>query len=187
MKIGPAIKSISALVLVMSLAIPAAAAPQVTGVVDYAQAKPGSVVRLIGSDFSEVEKVLVDGIETSFSTKQVGHIAIRIPVQTSPGDAKVTLQPGTGTGTEFILEIIATEVQPKTKVTIGTFMGFVAVYTKNLSGRKMSIELGNRSRSDLLLDKDFTSNLTKTKRNQLVDVRVFIDNQLVQSSRILVR
>jgi hypothetical protein len=187
MKNWRVLASISALLLAMFNASPAMAATQVTGVVDYAQAKPGQVVRLTGMDLQSVQKVLVDGVETSFSAKTDSQIAIRIPTGTSPGDARLALVSSTGEITEFSLEIIATEVAPRTKVTIGTFLGFIAVYTKNLAGHKLSIELRNRSRSDLLLDKDFTSNLTKTKRNQLVDVKVFIDSKLLQSGRILVR
>lgn len=179
--------SIGALLIAMNSVSQANAATQVTGVVDYAQAKPGQVIRLTGLDLQGVQKVLVDGVETSFSAKSDRQIAIRIPTRTSPGDARLVLVSSAGEKSEFSLEIMATEVASKTKVTIGTFLGYIAVYTKNLAGHRLSIELGSRTRSDLLLNKDFTSNLTKTKRNQFVDVKVFIDSKLVQSERILVR
>ncbi len=79
------------------------------------------------------------------------------------------------------------ETEKDTKVTIGSFLGYVAVYTKNLSGEKLSIQVGNKFREVSVLNNNFTANLTRVGSNRLVEVKVFVAGQLVESTMVLVR
>jgi hypothetical protein len=82
---------------------------------------------------------------------------------------------------------VSLETERDTKVTIGSFLGYVAVYTKNLSGQKLSIQVGNRYREVSVLTNNFTVNLTQVGSNRLIEVKVFVTGQLVESAMVLVR
>ena len=186
------ITTIAALLLV-TLSNPAHAlttqqAPKASPAIEGSQASADSVIRVAGWDFKKVEQVLIDDLPTSFQASSNTLIAIRIPLGTNPGDVTITLVSNKGqTKSYFQIEIVSLETQKETKVTIGSFLGYVAVYTKNLSGQKLSIQVGNKRRDVSVLSNDYTANLTKVGRNRLVEVRVFVAGQLVESAMVLVR
>jgi hypothetical protein len=192
MGLKKAITAIAAMLLV-SLALPAqglnlAQAPRATPAIEGSQAKADSVIRVAGWDFKKVEQVLIDDLPTTFQASSNTLIAIRIPLGTNPGDVTITLvSNGGNTESSFQIEIVSLETEKDTKVTIGSFLGYVAVYTKNLSGEKLSIQVGNKFREVSVLDNNFTVNLTKVGSNRLVEVKVFVAGQLVESAMVLVR
>jgi hypothetical protein len=187
-----AITAIAAMLLV-SLALPAQGlnlpqAPTATPAIEGSQAKADSVIRVAGWDFRKVEQVLIDDLPTTFQASSNTLIAIRIPLGTNPGDVTITLVSNQGeTKSSFQIEIVSLETEKDSKVTIGSFLGYVAVYTKNLSGEKLSIQVGNKFREVSVLTNNFTANLTKVGSNRLVEVKVFIAGQLVESAMVLVR
>jgi hypothetical protein len=191
---GPkkAITAIAAMLLV-TLALPAQGlniiqAPRATPAIEGSQAKADSVIRVAGWDFKKVEQVLIDDLPTTFQASSNILIAIRIPLGTNPGDVTITLVSNQGqTKSSFQIEIVSLETEKDTKVTIGSFLGYVAVYTKNLSGEKLSIQVGNKFREVSVLNNNFTANLTKVGGNRLVEVKVFVAGQLVESAMVLVR
>ena len=186
------ITAIAALLLV-SFAYPAQAvnihlAPKASPATEGSQASADSVIRVAGWDFKKVEQVLIDDLPTTFLASSNTLIAIRIPLGTNPGDVTITMVSNNGqTKSQFQIEIVSLETQKDTKVTIGSFLGYVAVYTKNLSGQKLSIQVGNRFREVSVLTNNFTANLTKVGSNRLVEVKVFVAGQLVESAMVLVR
>jgi hypothetical protein len=186
------ITTIAALLLA-TLNLPAQAitiyqAPKASPAIEGSQAGADSVIRVAGWDFKKVEQVLIDELPTSFQASSNTLIAIRIPLGTNPGDVTITLVSNYGqTKSSFQIEIVSLETQKDTKVTIGSFLGYVAVYTKNLSGQKLSIQVGNKRRDVSVLTNDYTANLTKVGSNRLVDVKVFVAGQLVESAMVLVR
>ncbi len=186
------ITAIAALLLV-SLALPAQAvnihlAPKASPAIEGSQANADSVIRVAGWDFKKVEQVLIDDLPTTFLASSNTLIAIRIPLGTNPGDVTITLiSNGGNTKSSFQIEIVSLETEKDTKVTIGSFLGYVAVYTKNLSGQKLSIQVGNRYREVSVLTNNFTVNLTKVGSNRLIEVKVFVTGQLVESAMVLVR
>ena len=192
MGLKKAITAIAAMLLV-SLALPAHGlnlpqAPRATPVIEGSQAKADSVIRVAGWDFKKVEQVLIDDLPTTFQASSNTLIAIRIPLGTNPGDVTITLVSNSGnTKSSFQIEIVSLETEKDTKVTIGSFLGYVAVYTKNLSGEKLSIQVGNKFREVSVLNNNFTANLTKVGGNRLVEVKVFVAGQLVESAMVLVR
>ncbi len=186
------ITAIAALLLV-SFAYPAQAvnihlAPKASPATEGSQASADSVIRVAGWDFKKVEQVLIDDLPTTFLASSNTLIAIRIPLGTNPGDVTITMVSNNGqTKSQFQIEIVSLETQKDTKVTIGSFLGYVAVYTKNLSGQKLSIQVGNKVRDVSVLSNDYTANLTKVGSNRLVEVKVFVAGQLVESAMVLVR
>jgi hypothetical protein len=186
------ITAIAALLLV-SLALPAQAvnihlAPKASPAIEGSQANADSVIRVAGWDFKKVEQVLIDDLPTTFLASSNTLIAIRIPLGTNPGDVTITLiSNGGNTKSSFQIEIVSLETEKDTKVTIGSFLGYVAVYTKNLSGQKLSIQVGNRYREVSVLTNNFTVNLTQVGSNRLIEVKVFVTGQLVESAMVLVR
>ena len=182
-----------AAMLLISLCLPAQGftihqAPRASTAIEGSQASADSVIRVAGWDFKQVEKVLIDDRPTTFQASSNALIAIRIPLGTNPGDVTITLVSNQGqTKSSFQIEIVSLETEKDTKVTIGSFLGYVAVYTKNLSGQKLSIQVGNKFREVSVLDNNFTANLTKIGSNRLVEVKVFVAGQLVQSAMVLVR
>jgi hypothetical protein len=186
------ITAIAALLLV-SFAYPAQAvnihlAPKASPAIEGSQASADSVIRVAGWDFKKVEQVLIDDLPTTFLASSNTLIAIRIPLGTNPGDVTITMVSNNGqTKSQFQIEIVSLETQKDTKVTIGSFLGYVAVYTKNLSGQKLSIQVGNKVRDVSVLSNDYTANLTKVGSNRLVEVKVFVAGQLVESAMVLVR
>lgn len=179
--------------LLISLGLPAQGftihqAPRASTAIEGSQASADSVIRVAGWDFKQVEKVLIDDRPTTFQASSNSLIAIRIPLGTNPGDVTITLVSNQGqTKSSFQIEIVSLETEKDTKVTIGSFLGYVAVYTKNLSGQKLSIQVGNKFREVSVLDNNFTANLTKIGSNRLVEVKVFVAGQLVESAMVLVR
>lgn len=182
-----------AALLLVTLSIPAQAitthqAPKASPAIEGSQASADSVIRVAGWDFKKVEQVLIDDLPTTFQATSNTLIAIRIPLGTNPGDVTITLVSNQGqTLSSFQIEIVSLETQKDTKVTIGSFLGYVAVYTKNLAGQKLSIQVGNKRRDVSVLSNDYTVNLTKVGGNRLVEVRVFVAGQLVESTIVLVR
>ncbi len=186
------ITTIAALLLV-SFALPVQAvnihlAPKASPAIEGSQARADSVIKVAGWDFNKVEQVLIDDVPTTFQASSNTLIAIRIPLGTNPGDVTITLVSNSGnTTSSFRIEIVSLETEKDTKVTIGSFLGYVAVYTKNLAGQKLSIQVGNKFREVSLLTNNFTANLTKVGSNRLVEVKVFVTGQLVESAMVLVR
>jgi hypothetical protein len=192
MGLKQAITTIAALLL-LTISLPVQAitthqAPKASPAIEGSQASADSVIRVAGWDFTKVEQVLIDERPTSFQASSNTLIAIRIPLGTNPGDVIITLVSNKGqTKSNFQIEIVSLETRKDTKVTIGSFLGYVAVYTKNLSGQKLSIQVGNKRRDVSVLSNDYTANLTKVGSNRLVEVRVFVAGQLVESNMVLVR
>jgi hypothetical protein len=187
-----AITTIAALLLV-TISLPVQAitthqAPRASLAIEGSQASADSVIRVAGWDFKKVEQVLIDDLPTTFQASSNTLIAIRIPLGSNPGDVTITLVSNRGqTLSSFQIEIVSLETRKDSKVTIGSFLGYVAVYTKNLSGQKLSIQVGSKHRDVSVLTNDYTANLTKVGSNRLVEVRVFVAGQLVESAMVLVR
>jgi hypothetical protein len=185
--------TVIAALLLVSVALPAHAvtlhlAPKASSAIEGSQASADSVIRVAGWDFKKVEQVLIDELPTTFQATSNSLLAIRIPLGTNPGDVTITLVSDQGKiKSQFQIEIVSLETEIDAKVTIGSFLGYVAVYTKNLAGQKLSIQVGNKFREVSVLNNNFTANLTKVGSNRLVEVKVFVAGQLVESAMVLVR
>lgn len=164
------------------------AKPIVTGIDGTREVKPGGQVGITGENFGLVQRVLVDGVEVSFVISSDKLLKITLPQNAKPGDVNITLLGSFGT---FILSnfitIAAIDISISSKVTVGSFNGFVAIYTKNLEGKRLSFKVGNRWRVVSAIPSNYTMNLVKVGRGKNIETKVYIDRQLVKISKLIVR
>jgi hypothetical protein len=164
------------------------AKPIVTGIDGTREVKPGGQVGITGENFGLVQRVLVDGVEVSFVISSDKLLNITLPQNAKPGDVNITLLGSFGT---FILSnfitIAAIDISISSKVTVGSFNGFVAIYTKNLEGKRLSFKVGNRWRVVSAIPSNYTMNLVKVGRGKNLETKVYIDRQLVKIQNLQVR
>lgn len=149
---------------------------------------PGQTVTVSGLDVSQVDAVEIDSKPASFEMLEGGSLSVQIPLLVQPGDVTLRLKGDFGTE-EFsnLFEVLPLALDDQPKVTIGSFQGYVAVYTKNFKGFSMRIKIGNRERVIPVLEDNFTKNLTKVKVGKTHEVAVFLNDEVVQLGRIAVR
>ena len=167
---------------------PGAIAPIVLDVSGSATVKTNEVVRLVGTNFNLIEKVLIGDVEASFFVNSSQLITIRVPIDVAPGNPAITLQGAFGTAIfTGLIQVSVTQVSVDTKVTIGTFLGYAAVYTKNHEGKRLSMKIGNKWRVIDPLDANYTYSYTKVGVGRTVTVEVYIDRVLVQVKQIKIQ
>lgn len=148
----------------------------------------GDLVQIRGSGLLGVAKVFVDGIEASYSKLSDTGLQFTVPFAVKPGDAGVTLKGSFGEIelTSFIT-VSAIDLAISSKITVGSFNSFVAIYTKNLEGKRLSFKVGNRWRVVSAIPSTYTMNLVKVGRGKNLETKVYIDRQLVKISKLIVR
>jgi hypothetical protein len=152
------------------------------------EVKRGELVQVRGSGLLGVAKVLIDGLEVSFSKDSDGRLEFTVPFAVRPGDATVTLKGSFGDVelTNFIT-VSAIDLAMSSKITVGSFNGYVAIYTKNLEGKRLSFKVGNRWRVVSAIPSNFTKNLVKVGRGKHLESKVYIDRQLIKTLDLTVR
>ncbi len=162
--------------------------PNIIGVTGSSQVKVNSSVRLYGAALDQIKEIKVDGIAASFFVNNAGLITLRIPVGVKPGDPTITLIGDFGSiNISSLFEVISTDLPSKSKVTVGTFNGYVAVYTKAHAGKRLSFKIGNTWKVVDQLSSGYTYNLKKLTRNKVATVQVYIDRVLVLVSQVRVK
>jgi hypothetical protein len=162
--------------------------PLVTGISGSNQVKINGSVQLLGSKLNQVEEVQVDGVPASFFVNSEDSITIRIPVGVKPGDPAVKLFGDFGSIIfTSLFEVIATELPDNSKVTIGTFNGYVAIYTKAHQGKQLSFKVGSSWKVIKTLPSNYTYNLKKIGSGKTTTVQVYIDSALVQVLQVKVK
>ena len=187
MQKSPGVTALAAVVLVFASPLQSQAAnTEITSVVDSGVLHVNDVVRFDGIGFASVEEVLVDDHPASFFLNSDDRITLRIPIGVDPGDASITLKNFRGVFVQHnLIEIVARELPSNSKITIGTFQGYVAVYTKGLVGSKLSIRVGSRWRQIETIKSDFSKNLTRVGANKIVPVQVYVDGALVKVEQLI--
>jgi len=162
--------------------------PMITGISGSNQVKINGSVQLIGILLDQVEDVQVDGVTANFFVNNSGTITIRIPVGVKPGDPAVKLFGDFGSIIfTSLFEVIATELPNNSKVTIGTFNGYVAIYTKAHQGKQLSFKVGRSWKVIKTLPTNYTYNLKKIGSGKTTTVQVYIDSTLVQVLQVTVK
>lgn len=162
--------------------------PLITGISGSNQVKINGSVQLIGVLLDQVEDVQVDGVTASFFLNNAGAITIRIPVGVKPGDPAVKLFGDFGSIIfTSLFEVVATELPNNSKVTIGTFNGYVAIYTKAHLGKQLSFKVGSTWKIVNSLPSNYTYNLKKIGSGKTTTVQVYIDGALVQVLQVTVK
>lgn len=182
---------IVALNLGISLPVAPASAsqiPSITSTRGQNQVYVNQVLKLEGSNFDQVNQAYIDGVAASYYIHNSTLLSIRIPVEIEPGDASVTLKGQFGSVSfNNLFEVQSLGLEPNMKVTIGTFKGYAAVYTKNCEDRRLSLRIGNQWRVVTALGSQFTKNLTKVSSGSITTVMVYLDRELVAVRQILVK
>ncbi len=162
--------------------------PLVTGISGSNQVKINGSVQLLGSKLNQVEEVQIDGVPASFFVNSEDSITIRIPIGVKPGDPAVKLFGDFGSIIfTSLFEVVATELPNNSKVTIGTFNGYVAIYTKAHQGKQLSFKVGSSWKVIKTLPSNYTYNLKKIGSGKTTTVQVYIDSALVQVLQLRVR
>ena len=166
--------------------------PVVSGAASSSVVSPGDWVAIQGSGFDQVTTVFVDSTQTEFLMDSDTRMSVLIPEGANPGDAVLRLQGDYGSiSKQHLFEVLAdspesSNIGAEAKVTIGTFQGYAAVYTKNFKGNSLRISIGDRERFIDQLDSDYTQNLTKIGVGRTVNVMVYLGNKLVKVQRLLI-
>ena len=162
--------------------------PVLVGVTGSAKVDVNSTVKLSGSNLGTVRGVEVDGVSASFFVQGDNMLTIRIPVGVEPGDAALTLTGEFGSVTvNSIFEVLSATELKDSKVTIGSFLGFATVYTKNLKGHRLSLRIGKQWRAVPRISDNYSYNLTKIGKGKVVTVMVYVDRKLVSVKQVTVR
>lgn len=192
--------SATALTLVFSVAlgIPATAtqifmeeeqtSPIVTDVSFYGTVRTNDLVEFNGSLLDQVQSVVIDSTSADFFVVDQNQLSVRIPRGVQPGDVLVKLAGEFGERSyQNLFEVVASDEASLARVTVGTFQGFAAVYTKNLKGHDLTIKINERERVIPQLAADFTRNLTLVGAGRLVTVQVFLNSELVKVQRLRIQ
>ena len=177
--------------LALSLApLPAAAesAPQVLDAEYTGLVRVNDLVSLSGVALDLVEGVEIDSRPADFFIIDEDKLSVRIPKGIQPGDVLVSLTGEFGEKQyQNLFEVSSVTALEESRVTIGTFQGYAAVYTKNFKGRTLRIRIEDRDRMIPRLDSNYTQNLTKVGAGRLVTVKVYLDSELVKSQELLIQ
>ncbi len=152
------------------------------------EVKRGDLVQIRGDGLLGVARVFVDGIEASYSKLSDTSLQFMVPFAVKPGDASVTLKGSFGDVelTNFIT-VSSIDLAISSKITVGSFNGYVAIYTKNLEGKRLSYKVGNRWRVVSAIPSNYTINLVKVGRGKNLETKVYVDRQLVKITKLIVR
>ena len=166
--------------------------PVILGVASSSIVAAGDWVVITGSGFDEVAAAFVDSTKTEHLVLSSSRLSILIPEGANPGDAVLRLEGDYGSiSRQYLFEVMATsEVAAKddeAKVTIGTFQGYAAVYTKNFKGYSLKISIADKERLIEELDANYTQNLTKVGVGRTVTVMVYLGSKLVKVQELLIR
>ena len=167
--------------------------PVVMGVASSSIVAAGDWVLITGSGFDQVTAVFVDATKTEHLMQSSSRLSILIPEGVNPGDAVLRLEGDYGsTSKQYLFEVIAQSESSQSgdleqRVTVGTFQGYVAVYTKNFKGYSLKISIADKERLIDELDANYTQNLTKVGVGRTVTVMVYLGNKLVKVQEITIR
>ncbi len=163
--------------------------PIVNSIEGSRSVKPASSITLNGENFLLVQRVLVEGIEATYVVTSDNVMTLKLPAGLKSGEVSITFLGSFGTFilTNFITVVPVADVSISSKVTIGSFKGFAAVYTKNLEGKRLSIKFGNKWRVVSKLPANYTINLFKSARGKTLQTKVFIDRKLEKVQQLKIR
>lgn len=162
--------------------------PKISKVLTSRQVEPSDQVLISGQGFSQVNEVFIDSQTAAFSLISDSEIQVRIPEGVNPGDAVLRISGEFGLlSYQNLFEVLPSTKAVESKVTIGTFQGYAAVYTKNFKGKELTIVIGDRARIIPELDANYTQNLTKVGVGKTVSVRVFLDQELLRVEQLVIK
>lgn len=162
--------------------------PTISTVLSKRHVEINDRILLSGQGFTQVTEVFVDSKPARFMLLSDSELEVKIPSGVNPGDAVLRISGPFGLlSYQSLFEVLPSTKLVESKVTIGTFQGFAAVYTKNFKGRELRIVVGDRTRVVPQLDANYTQNLTKVGAGKNVRVRVFLDGELLKTEVLITK
>jgi hypothetical protein len=160
-------------------------APEVIKVSSFLTQQNQLTLRLSGSSLSEVRKVLVDGVPTSFFLNSENLITARIPVDAKPGDVTITLQGAFGSlELTNSLFIPGAEAPTNPNIEVASNPGELSITAKDLEGKRLSVKVGSRWQVVEKIPNNPTMLKFSIEPNKTITVMVFLDRNLSQISQI---
>ena len=163
------------------------AKPAISTVLSSKQVEPSDEILLSGTGFTQVQEVFVDSQPASFEVLSDSELEVKIPFGVNPGDAVLRIAGTFGLLSYQSLFEVLPSTAGESKITIGTFQGYAAVYTKNFKGKELRIVIGERTRVVPELDANYTQNLTKVGSGKTIRIQVFLDQELLRTEDLLVK
>jgi hypothetical protein len=160
-------------------------APEVIKVSSFLTPQNQLTLRLRGSWLSEVRKVLVDGVPTSFFLNSENLITARIPVEAKPGDVTITLQGAFGSlelANHLFIPGADAPTHPNIEVTSN--LGELSITAKDLEGKRLSVKVGSRWQVLEKIPNNLTTLRFTVEPRKTITVMVFLDRKLSQISQI---
>ena len=159
--------------------------PSVTKLLSPRLVEAEDWIQLSGTGLNRVTEVFVDSNSAEFELVSGSEIRIRIPDGVSPGDAVLRISGDFGLlSYQNLFEVMPSPKIVESKITIGTFQGYAAVYTKNFKGKELRIVIGDRTRVIPTLAANYTQNLTKVGVGKTVSISVFVDGNLAKNNQL---
>jgi hypothetical protein len=160
-------------------------APEVIKVSSFLTPQNQLTLRISGSWLSEVRKVLVDGVPTSFFLNSESLITARIPVDAKPGDVTITLQGAFGS-LELAnhLFIPGADAPTHPNIEVASDPGELSITAKDLEGKRLSIKVGSRWQVIEKIPNNLTTLRFTVEPGKTITVMVFLDRKLSQISQI---
>jgi hypothetical protein len=160
-------------------------APEVIKVSSFLTPQNQLTLRLSGSWLSEVRRVLVDGVPTSFFLNSESLITARIPVDAKPGDVTITLQGAFGS-LELAnhLFIPGADAPTHPNIEVASNPGELSITAKDLEGKRLSIKVGSRWQVIEKIPNNLTTLTFTVEPSKTITVMVFLDRKLSQISQI---
>lgn len=162
--------------------------PSVTKLLSPSLVEAKDWIQLSGTGLNRVTEVFVDSNSAEFELVSGSEIRIRIPDGVSPGDAVLRISGDFGLlSYQNLFEVMPASKIIESKITIGTFQGYAAVYTKNFKGKELRIVIGDRTRVIPTLAANYTQNLTKVGAGNAVRISVYLDSDLLKSQELSIK
>jgi hypothetical protein len=160
-------------------------APQVVRVSSFLTPQNQLTLRLSGSWLSEVRRVLVDGVPTSFFLNSENLITARIPVEAKPGDVTITLQGAFGSlELNNYLFIPGADAPTHPNIEVASNPGELSITAKDLEGKRLSVKVGSRWQVVEKIPNNLTTLRFTVEPRKTITIMVFLDRKLSQISQI---
>jgi hypothetical protein len=160
-------------------------APEVIKVSSFLTPQNQLTLRLSGSWLSEVRRVLVDGVPTSFFLNSENLITARIPVEAKPGDVTITLQGAFGSlELNNYLSIPGADAPTHPNIQVASNPGELSITAKDLEGERLSVKVGSRWQVIEKIPNNLTILKFSIEPDKTITVMVFLDRKLSQISQI---
>jgi hypothetical protein len=160
-------------------------APEVIKVSSFLTPQNQLTLRLSGSWLSEVRRVLVDGVPTSFFLNSENLITARIPVEAKPGDVTITLQGAFGSlELNNYLSIPGADAPTHPNIQVASNPGELSITAKDLEGERLSVNVGSRWQVIEKIPNNLTILKFSIEPDKTITVMVFLDRKLSQISQI---